>query len=267
MLCTLEPTFSLENLNEKYQEAIKVGFTQLRYDQLSTKQMEILDEIQAMLVVVNDIEFMATMSYLKPLVNHDYQSILEIHHKITFGHDENPRLFFIGMFGKCPVAVTRVNKGCGRDALNHSSCFNNILFIAAVGVAAGFPENDVNLGDVIVSQQITDCSIDKEKNGEHIPHDNVTPACKYLIDRLEKSKLQWEFVCASEGTKSSVKFGLFLSKPVLLDDKEEKEKILKYFGKGAKGYEMEGFSIAGGAIDCIIVKGVCDFASGNNKIW
>ena len=54
---------------------------------------------------------------------------------------------------------------------------------------------------------------------------------------------------------------------MLLDDEEEREKMLKYFGKEAKGYEMEGFSIAEGAIDCIIVKGVCDFASGNNKIW
>ena len=267
MLCTLEPSFSLESLKEKYQKAISVGYTQLRYDELSAQQKEILNEVQAMLVVVNKSEFMAAMSYLKPLVNHNYQSILEIHNVITLGHDKNSLVFFIGMFGKCPVAVTRVNQGCGRDALHHSGCFNNILLIAAVGVAAGFPENDVNLGDVIVSQQITDCSIYKEKNGERIPRGNTTPAFKYLVDRLKKSELQWEFECASQGTKSSVTFGLFLSKPVLLDDKEEREKMLKYFGKEAKGYEMEGFSIAGGAIDCIIVKGVCDFASGKNKIW
>ena len=163
MLCTLEPTFSLESLQEKYQKAISVGYTKLLYDKLSAQQKKILDEVQAMLVVVNKSEFMATMSYLKPLVNHDFQSILEIHHVMTLGHKKNSLVFFIGMFGKCPVAVTRVNQGCGRDALYHSGCFNNILLIAAVGVAAGFPENGVNLGDVIVSQQITDCSIYKKK--------------------------------------------------------------------------------------------------------
>ena len=43
--------------------------------------------------------------------------------------------------------------------------------------------------------------------------------------------------------------------------------MLEYFGKEAKGYEMEGFSIAAGAIDCIIVKGVCDFACDKDKTW
>jgi len=40
---------------------------------------------------------------------------------------------------------------------------------------------------------------------------------------------------------------------------------LKYFGEEAKRYEMEGYSIVGGAIDCIIIKGVCDFDSGKKQ--
>ena len=39
----------------------------------------------------------------------------------------------------------------------------------------------------------------------------------------------------------------------------------KYFGEEANGYEMEGYSKVGGAIDCIIIKGVCDFDSRKNK--
>ena len=266
MLClSIEPKFSLKDLEEKYQKAIREGFTQLRYDELSTQQKEILGEVQAMLIVVNDSEFMATMSYLKPPQN---QKILKIHRNIKLGHDNNnPLIFYIGMFGKCLVAVTRVDQGCGRDALIHSDCFENVLLIAAVGVAAGFPENGVKLGDVLVSQQITDCSIYKRQDGEYISRGNTTRAFKYLIKRLKDGKFQWKFVCTSQDTKSSVIFGQFLSKPMLLNDEAERGEILKYFGKEAKGYEMEGFSIAGGAIDCIIIKGVCDFASGKNKKW
>ena len=239
--------------------------TRVCYNDLTAQQKKILDEVQAMIVVVNDSEFMATMCYLKP-PNQDYQSILEVHCSITLGHTQNPLIFYIGMFGKCPVAVARVDAGFGRDAINHSDCFKNVLLIAAVGVAAGFPENGVDLGDVIISQQITDCSLYKQTDGIYIPRGTTTSASKYMINRL-KNKFHWEFACSKEGAKSSIILGKFLSKPMLLNDPEERGKILKYFGEEAKGYEMEGYSITGEAIACIIVKGVCDFASGKDKIW
>ena len=265
MLCYAEPAYSMEDLKQKYKKATGAGKTLVRYTELTAQQKKIFDEVQAMIVVVNDSEFMATMCYLKP-PNQYSQTILEVHCNITLGHTKNPLIFYIGVFGKCPVAVARVDAGCGSDAINHSDHFKNILLIAAVGVAAGFPENGANFGDVIISQQITDCSLYKQQDGVYIPRGDTTSACKYMINRL-KDKFHWEFACSKEGTKSSIILGRFLSKPMLLNDKEERGKILKYFGEEAKGYEMEGYSITGGAIDCIIVKGVCDFASGKNKAW
>lgn len=259
-----EPAYSEKKLKEKYKKSVQAGYTQKIYDDLTAEQKEILDEVQAMIIVVNDSEFMATMSYLRPPDN--CGQILEVHCKIKLRHAKDPQIFYIGMFGKCLVAVVRVEQGCGIDALNHSDRFKNILLIAAVGVAAGFPENNVKLGDVLISQKITDCSIYKQQDGIYIARGNTASASKYMITRL-KNKFQWDFVCTSKDAKSSVIIGQFLSKPLLLDDKEERRKILEHFGKEAKGYEMEGFSIAGGAIDCIIIKGVCDFASGKNKKW
>ena len=238
---------------------------QLRHDELSEQQKEIIGEVQAMLIVVNDSEFMATMSYLKPPQN---EKILKIHRNVKIGLDNNnPIIFYIGMFGKCLVAVTRVEQGRGKVALYHCDFFKNVLLIAAIGVAAGFPENGVKLGDVVVSQQIIDCSIYKDQDGEYIPRGSTTHAFEYLVKRLKDNKFQWEFVCASQDTKSSVMFGRFLSKPMLLNNEAERKKILKYFGKEAKGYEMEGFSIAEGGISCIIIKGICDFACGKDKTW
>ena len=60
---------------------------------------------------------------------------------------------------------------------------------------------------------------------------------------------------------------LFLSKPVLLDSRGGRAEMLRDFGMEAKGFEMEGFSITGFGIECIIIKGVCDYVSGKTKEW
>jgi len=254
----------MEDLKKKHKQAIGVDNIQVCDDELTVEQKKILDEVQAMIVVVNDSEFLATMCYLKP-PNEQYQSILEVHRNIKIGHANKLMIFYIGMFGKCPVAVAQVDAGCGRDATDHSDCFTNILLIAAVGVAAGFP-NAVNYGDVIISNRITDCSLNKYQDGNYIPRSITVSACKDMLMRL-KNKFSWKFVCSQKGRKSSITMGLVLSKPVLLNDKKERENIRKCFGEEAKGYEMEGYSIIGGGIECIIIKGVCDFASGKTKDW
>ena len=43
--------------------------------------------------------------------------------------------------------------------------------------------------------------------------------------------------------------------------------MLRDFGIDAKGFEMEGYSIIGFGIECIIIKGVCDYAYGKTKEW
>ena len=257
------PIYSKKDLQEKSKKA-NAQNTVVNYRELNEQQKKSFDEVQAMIIVVNQNEFMATMCYLKPLNEH--LNILEVHGSNEVGFANKHFIFYIGMFGKCPVAVTRVDQGRGRDAIDHIRCFKNILLIAAVGVAAGFPENNVHYGDVIISKQIKDCSIFREEDGACIPRGNTIPGCEYMIDRLQNS-LHWEFARSKQGTKSSVIFGLFLSKPVLLDSKGGRKEMLKDFGRDAKGFEMEGFSITGFGKDCIIIKGVCDYASGKTKEW
>ena len=261
---TLEqPFYSVEDLREKSKKA-NTQNTVVNYHELNEQQKKSFNVVQAMIIVVNQNEFMATMCYLKPPDGHSH--ILEVHGSNEVGFENKPFIFYIGMFGKCPVAVTRVDQGRGRDAIDRIWCFKNILLIAAVGVAAGFPENKVHYGDVIISKQIKDCSIYRQEDGSCTPRGNTTPGCKYMIDRLENS-LYWEFVSSKQGTRSSVIIGLFLSKPVLLDSKGGRKEMLRDFGKDAKGFEMEGFSITGFGKECIIIKGVCDYAYGKTKEW
>ena len=253
----------MEDLQEKFRKA-NAQRKIVNYRELNEQQKKSLDDVQAMIIVVNQNEFMATICYLKPPDGHS--SILEVHSSNEVGFTNRLYIFYIGMFGKCPVAVTRVNPGHGRDAIDHIRCFKNILLIAAVGVAAGFPENNVHYGDVIISKHIKDCSIFRQEDGARIPQGNTTPGCKYMINRLQNS-FHWEFVCSKQGTKSSVIFGLFLSKSVILNSEVARKEMLRDFGIDAKGFEMEGFSITRFGIECIIIKGVCDYASGITKEW
>ena len=262
-LLYLEPTFSYEDLEEMYKE-VKIIDTPLVYHELSEEQLKIFDEVQAVIVVVNEKEFMATLHYLKPPKD-DSEGILEIHRSIKIGQADKPRIFFIGKFGQCIAAVTQVPQGGGRDAIEHIDCFKKLKLVAAVGVAAGFPENKVRMGDVLVSEKIIDCSHYKHDE-KYIPRGFMFPGSNYMIQRLQK-KMKWKFQCTKTGLNCSVVCGDILSKNVLLNNKEERRKILSDFWEEAKGYEMEGFSLANGGIDIIVIKGVCDFASGKNKKW
>ena len=239
----------------------------LQYDELNFQQKNIVAKVQAIIVVVNDIEFMATMCYLAP--PDDQKVILKIQSKTSVGPDSDIRTFYVGKFGKCPVAVTRVKQGCGKDAIYHAKkdCFNDLVLIAAVGVAAGFPENKIKLGDVLISDQIRDCSIYKQQNNAYIPRGCIIPASKFMIDLL-KEHFYWKHPCTKDGKRdTSIKFGLILSKPVLLNDPVERGRLLQYFGPEAIGFEMEGFGIMGSSMSFIVIKGVCDFAEDKDKVW
>ena len=261
-----EPLYEKRDLEELCSEA-NVEVKVLHYDELDEKRKEMVAKVQAMLVVVNDYEDLATKCYLKP--PDGSKVILEIHRKTKYGPDFDPRIFLIGKFGKCPVAVTQVRQGHGSDAALHADkdVFHDMQIIIAVGVAAGFPENKVKLGDVLIAERIHDCSIRKAQEGEIIPRGNVLPVSKYMFDRL-LNKHNWDFPCTKDKSRSSeVIPGVFLSNSELINDAKKRKELLIAHCKEAKGYEMEGFGIMTSSMDCIIVKGVCDYAGKKTKKW
>ena len=262
----VEPLFTDDDLKEKY-EKHRTKKEMPQYDKLNSQQRNIVAKVQAMIVVVNNNEFMATMCYLAPP---DHQNaVLKILCKTEVGPDSDPRIFYVGNFGKCPVAVTRVKQGRGKDAVYYAKkeCFKNLVLIAAVGVAAGFPENGVKLGDVVISDRIHDCTIYKQQDKAYIPRGLMLPASNFMINLLS-DHLDWNFACTKdEQRNTSVKIGLILSKSVLLDDADERSRLLQYFGKEAKGFEMEGFGIMDSSMKFIVIKGVCDLGAHKSKEW
>ena len=226
----------------------------LKYDELNIQQKEIISKVQAMIVVVNDIEFMATMCYLAP-PDH-LNTVLKIQCKSP---NNDPQIYYVGNFGKCPTAVTWIKQGCNKNVLCYASLkkeyFNNLVLIASVGVVTGFPDGDIQLGDVLISEQI----YDDQENG-FSPGDSVIPASKFMLNLLEEY-FDWEFPCTVDKKRdASVKFSLILNKPDVAEKTQN-------FGLKPKGIELERFNITGTLRSFIIIKGVYNFSGDNTKVW
>ena len=257
----------MDDLKKKYNKK-KAPRVMLKYGELNTQQKEIISKVQAIIVVVNDYEFMATMCYLTPPPDH-LNGVLKIQCKTLVGSDIDSEIFYVGNFGKCPTAVTWRKQGCNKDALCYvrlkREYFKNLVLIAAVGVVTGFSDDDVQLGDVLISEQI--CAIYDNRNTTCNPRDSVIPASKFMLSLL-KEYFDWEFPCTiGKKRDASVKFGLILNKPVTLSDIAERTQSIQYFGQKPKGTEIGSFDITGSPKSFIIIKGVCNFTGDNIKLW
>ena len=252
-------------LKKKYDEQ-KAEIRSQQFNDLNCQEKAIVAKVQAIIVVVNKNELMASLCYLAPA--DPLSVVLKILCKSPVGPDNDPRIFYVGKFGKCPVAITRVQQGCGKDAVNHArrEFFKNLVLIATVGIAAGFPENNVKLGDVLISKQILDTSIFKRGDKDY-PRGNKLPASKLMLQLLDHD-LDWNFPCTKdEKRNASVKSGLILSESMLLNNQDERERLLRDYNKEAIGFEMEGFGIMGSSLDFIVIKGVCDLGAKKTDLW
>ena len=261
----VEPFYTADDLKKKYnkQKAQKV---MLKYGEVNTQQKEIISEVQIIIVVANDNEFMATMCYLTPP---DHQNaVLKVLCKALIGSDINSQIFFIGNFGKCPAAVAWLNQGCGEKMCYVSlqrEYFKNLVLIAAVGAIAGFPDGDVKLGDVLISEEIH--VIHEQQDETCNPWSSSISTSKFILNLL-KEHFDWKFPCTTnESRDASIKFGLILNKPVLLSDVTDRTQSLQYFGQKPKGIEVGSFDMTGSLKCFIIIKGVCNFIGDNTKLW
>ena len=259
-----EPLYDEKDLDKKYKDA-RFQTTELKnVENLEEKERKMVKKAQAMIVVVNKFEDLAIKSHLKPPDGSD--KVLNVLCTIKDGPSDGQQIFLIGKFGKCPVAVTRINQGCGRDAAKHAErdVFPNMQVFIALGVAAGFAENKVRLGDVLISERIHDCSIVKSKEGEIIPRGEIQNAHKPMLEYLQNNH-DWSFPCTKD--KKWLSSAICYCWSSKLGDAEKRKQLIEAHCKEARGFEMEGFGLMGYQIDCITVKGICDYAGKKAKKW
>ena len=135
------------------------------------------------------------------------------------------------------MVAIQVKVGHGQLAISHTDkdIFPNLKLIAGVGIAAGFRENGVKLGDVLVSTQIHDCALYKKKGDKDSLHDTIRESPSLMFEHF-KEPFHWTYLCTQDKQYfCKIKSSLILTKPALMDDKEAAKQLLKHFGEEAKG--------------------------------
>lgn len=126
------------------------------------------------------------------------------------------------------------------------------------GIACGLQRKKQKLGDILVSVQMFNYTLQKRdiKSGVILrgskPHAPTT-----LLDRFRSGELDWKHV--------PVHFGLIMSGETLINDPKFRDLLLEHEPE-AIGAEMEGFGLYVAADeakkDWILVKGISDWGDG-----
>jgi len=187
--------------------------------------------------------------------------------------------FYLGKFGAQLTAVTLCGMtSSARDGsvLTTSDALRlfNPLAIVMIGIAFGkyTPGHDLEkegkqeIADVLVSTQVVPYEYQRINSGDEpsTPRSPHPPAGRILLNRF-KNVLGWEFF-RPDGSKCERRLGPILSGDKLIDDYDEKVKLIKKF-PDAIGGEMEGAGLYAAAdrenVEWILVKAICDWADGN----
>ena len=145
--------------------------------------------------------------------------------------------------------------------------------VILIGIAFGKRDSDEEnpnqeIGDVIISTQVTDFASGKVKDGK-IELDGPRPeAGRNLLAAFKHYGSSWEYTINER--KAKCQFGLILSGDEIVDDKQFKHKLFELFPR-AIGGEMEGRGAyascrSKGIDEWIIVKGICDWGDGTKSV-
>jgi len=242
-------------------------------------EAKVLKQIVVLLITVNDIENLATRSYLQPLDGHE--NIYKFSKRDdSGGHQSEVAIYYIGKYGACPAAIRKIQPGSevlgGAASVPRLAycCFSNLGAIIGVGVACGVDKKKVKMCDVLVSSKVINYDKGRAQDGGFISRGetiNASPYLKELFSQLirwPKESFKKQLIDSSMPIPE-VKAGGILSGPYLLDDPVLKQQLIKDFATEAIGIEMEGAYLFAATqlttTNTIIVKAVCDYGDGKKS--
>jgi nucleoside phosphorylase len=148
----------------------------------------------------------------------------------------------------------------------------NPRFVLMVGIAGGIPQDDLDLGDVIVADQIVGYEYGKVTDQGLKPRDRVYPASALLLDRIrnfwDDSWTQQIKVPRPENasrTGSKLFIGPIASGNKVVASIEFRRQLTQHWSK-LIGLEMEGEGVFAATFDrpqipaTLVIRGVCDMA-------
>ena len=234
-----------------------------KYDELQKH----CEEVEIILHTVNDNENRAALTYMK---------------SPSEGRESNGVQNFpyvgmvVGVFAKKKVVLIQTDPGdnCEKMVKRAISYFPSAQYILAVGVCYGFDRKKLLLGDVLVSTQISDLKNLKYKaDGTIEDRGERKNVADFLSDVFCKRCTFSPPFKVTDTRDAKVYAGTFLSYPVLMDNKSERDKF-HAAAAPAIGGEMEGGVLMKLETEkptikgVIIIKGVVDYGDGTkDKEW
>ena len=220
--------------------------------------------VEIILQTVNENEFDAGTTYLEKLDD-------MFSDPVTFPKGS----MVLGMFAGKRTALIQTKVGeFASDFIEEAIItFPNALYVIGVGVCYSFDRAKYKLGDVLVSERISNLANykwDKEGKVEN-RGDTVTVVYELLRIFCQYLKHKPAFK-VSKDRNSMVYSGNIISHPHLIDNKEIRDKFHNEV-RTAIGGEMEGgellkFERKRKIKGIIAIKGVCDYADGEKaKNW
>ncbi|KAF3175508.1 hypothetical protein TWF751_003914 [Orbilia oligospora] len=207
-------------------------------------------------------------------------------------HDELPaapsegdsNIYTVGRIGKHNVVIVCLPAGnygtnsAATVATNFRRSFPSLRFGLMVGIGSEVPndENDVRLGDIVVSQPLHDTSgVVQYDLGKRVGEDtfhrtgwlNASPTILLNASAsLQAEKSLYQLVREErEHDNPVVHYGIIASGNQVIKDAIARDKI----GKEAKAicFEMEAAGLMN-HFPCLVIRGVCDYSdSHKNKAW
>lgn len=228
------------------------------------KLMQFALEVRVILHTVNDNEFQAAVTCIKAPEN--FNAAVE----------NFPRpAMVLGVFADKKVALIQSAQGssCRNSMDSALEVFPNTEFIIAVGVCYAFNREKYKLGDVLVSKQISNLTNFKLKKDDTVEDRGQTKNVEeflsntFCLNTIHKPQFK-----VTEERESGVHAGLFISYPLLIDNKTERDRLHK-----ARPYAIGG-EMEGGVLmqvmeksriqGIIVIKAVVDYADGSKeKQW
>ena len=229
---------------------------------------DLVEGIIVLLMTATPLELRGIMGYLKPKDGNE--KIIEAYTDAEAGKIR----FYIGKYGKCPVAVgmsapTKSQQG----PIATYSITTKIMeavkphYVIAVGICYGMDKSKTSSGDVIVSNLICDYTC------LHVGDTLQPRGGIHLVGRtlLQVFSSPNGYTHTQGGKEVKVHCGPIISRPDSIDNPIYKEQ-LKRLRPDALGGEMEGAGIMAAVenatyvdVKAIIIKAICDWGDGEKS--
>lgn len=164
-------------------------------------------------------------------------------------YDKNTGVVYVGKMGDeskqetLTIGLVQCNMGSGVGG--SASTVQNVVTILrpkgvfCVGFCGGMNASKAKLGDVVVSKELILYALHKVTDGGIEPRDTKVPLNKKVNDIMKHAGVGWDPPLKNKEKAGKVVNGTMLSGPKLVNSKNERDRLLKYYPT-ATAIEMEG---------------------------